>query len=237
MRTTGSFAITRWTLVVQARGGDTAARSALSELCSAYYAPVVTFLRADGREEDAAREMAHAFFAGVLEGRSLGGADPGRGRFRSYLLGAVKHFLADQRDRAAAEKRGGRVEAVALDGGTPSAPGLDLPAPAADDRAFDRQWALTVIERALRAVGEELADAGKREQFDVLKPWLIGGTETTPQVEAGVRLGMSEAAVKVAIHRLRQRFREVVKKEIADTVPAESDIDDELRYLITVLSR
>lgn len=235
---TGHFAATRWTLVVQARGGGTEARSALSDLCAAYYAPVVSFLRATGRDEDSAREMAHAFFAGILEGRNtLGGADPARGRFRSYLLGAVKHFLADQHERAAAVKRGSGVEPLPLDASTPGGPGFDVHAPPVDETVFDRQWALTVLARALRVLGDELAAAGKCGQFEVLKPWLTGGSAGTAQAEAASQLGMSEAAVKVAIHRLRQRFREAVKAEIAETVPAESDIDDELRHLIAVMAR
>jgi RNA polymerase sigma-70 factor (ECF subfamily) len=237
MSATGHFAATRWTLVVQAKGDDASARAALSELCAAYYAPVVTFLRATGRDEDSAREMTHEFFARVLAGNSLGGADPGRGRFRSYLLGAVKHFLADVRDRALAAKRGGGVEAAPLDAGTTSAPGLQVPAPPVDEAVFDRQWALTVIARALDNVGAEMKAAGKGEQFEALKPWLSGGESTEPQADAAARLGMSEGALKVAVHRLRQRFREAVKAEIAETVPAQSDVDDELRHLIAVLTR
>ncbi|MGB8167035.1 MAG: hypothetical protein WCF18_06055 [Chthoniobacteraceae bacterium] len=137
------FAPTRWTLVVQAKGGDTAARTALSELCDAYYAPVIAFLRAERRDEDTARELAHSFFARVLAGSSLGGADPARGRFRNYLLGAVKHFLGDEREHAHAAKRGSGIEPLPLDA-TPSAPGLAVPsaAPDASEREFDRQWAL-----------------------------------------------------------------------------------------------
>lgn len=235
MSETSHFAVTRWTLVVQARGDSDAARAALSDLCSAYYAPVVSFLRADGRDEDSARELAHEFFARILAGRSLGGADPARGRFRSYLLGAVKHFLSDVRARAQAEKRGSGTEPVPLD--TRTSAGHDTPAPAADDTVFDRQWALTVIARALEAVQGELAAAGKAAQFEALKPWLSGGGAITPQAELATQLSLSESAIKVTIHRLRQRFREAVKSEIAHTVPAESDIDDELRHLIAVLAK
>lgn len=234
---TGHFAATRWTLVVQAKGNDEAARAALSELCAAYYAPVLAFLRLDGRPEDAAREKAHEFFAKVLAGNSLGGADPARGRFRSYLLGAVKHFLGDQRDRGHAAKRGGGVAPESLEETDGSAPGLQVAGPDRDETAFDRQWALTVIARALEAVSAEWAAAGKGAQFEILKPWLTGEAGAPPQAQAAQQLGMGESAVKVAIHRLRQRFREAVKLEIAQTVPAESDIDDELRHLVAVLAR
>src|SRR5262245_42376034 len=134
MAESGHFTPTRWTLVVQAKGAGEAARAALSELCAAYYAPVVSFLRSEGREEDPARDLAHEFFARVLAGASLRGADPARGRFRSYLLGAVKHFLADARDKAAAEKRGGGITPVSLE---ETASGLSVTAPetSGSDRA------------------------------------------------------------------------------------------------------
>ena len=222
-----SFAPTRWTLVAQAQGQDPAAATALSELCAAYYAPVVAFLRARRGDEDSARELAHEFFAKVLAGGALNGADRTRGRFRSYLLGAVKHFLADAHDRAIAEKRGGGVTPEPLDEVAHLL--------AEDEQIFDRQWALTVIARALETIEAELRDAGKAGQFSVLKPWIIGGDELPAQTAAAAQLGLSESAVKVAIHRLRQRFREAIKTEIAQTVPASSDIDDELRHLLAVL--
>jgi DNA-directed RNA polymerase specialized sigma24 family protein len=225
------FAATRWTLVAQARGNDTESKAALSELCDAYYKPVVAFLACEGRTPDAARELAHEFFAIILGGKSLGGAERGRGRFRSYLLGAVKHFLADHREKANAEKRGGGVENVPLD--TATAAGLRLPAEADDDRRFDRQWALAIVARALETVGAELRDAGKAAHFLVLKPWLMG--DGGAQSVAATQLGISEGAVKVSIHRLRQRFRDAVKAEVAQTVPDEGDVEDELRHLLAVL--
>lgn len=235
MPETGNFAATRWTLVIRARGADPTARSALSELCAAYYAPVVAFLRSEGRDDDAARELAHGFFERVLSGGGLRGADQERGRFRSYLLGAVKHFLADARDRSSAEKRGDGVVPVSFE---ETASGLNIAAPDSPDseRAFDRQWALTVIARGLAVVAAELRDAGKGVQFEALKTWITGESPAHSQAEAAATLHMSEGALKVAIHRLRQKFREAVKAEIAQTVPVESDIDGELRHLIAVLA-
>jgi DNA-directed RNA polymerase specialized sigma24 family protein len=229
---TENFGVTRWTLVLRAKGRDPVGQSALSELCDAYYAPVVAFLRYRGRGDDAARDQAHAFFAEILAGRTLVGADPARGRFRSYLLGALRHFLADEHDRSQAAKRGGGAEAISLDAGTE----CKVPAGATDETAFDRQWALTVIARALETVGKEWTEAGKEAQFEVLKSSLTGTGENVPLVETARKLGMTEGATKVAIHRLRARFREAVKSEIAQTVPEESDIDDELRHLIAVLA-
>ena len=225
------FAPTRWTLVLRAKGDDTSARTALSELCAAYYAPVVAFLRHRLPSEDAAREQAHAFFARLLEGSALSGADPERGRFRSYLLGALRHFLTDVWDRSRAAKRGGGEEIASIS----ESDDLAVAEPSSE-HAFDREWALTVINRALAAIGKEAELGGKRDQFQVLQPALVAGGEAFDLGAAAARLGMNEGAVKVAVHRLRARFREWVKHEIAQTVPAESDIDDELRYLVSVLS-
>ena len=154
---TGNFAATRWTLVARASGEDSAAQAALSELCAAYYSPVNAFLRAEGRTEDAARELAHEFFARVLAGGALGGADAARGRFRSYLLGALKHFLADHRAHANREKRGSGIVPETLD--TSTSAGQPLPVTRDDERIFDRQWALTLIARALEIVGAEIGRA------------------------------------------------------------------------------
>lgn len=221
---TSSFHPTQWTLVLRARGEGAAAEAALSELCAAYYAPVVAFLRRDGRDEDAAREVAHAFFESVLAG-GVGAPEPGRGRFRSYLLGALKHFLSKRRDAGRAEKRGGGAEHVEL---------RDDAAISNDDSlAFDREWAHTLIARALGAL--ELEHAAKAEMFSTLRPWLDGGV-TISQADAANALGMSGTAVKVAVHRLRARFRELIRAEIAATVNDPADAADELRHLIAIVS-
>jgi DNA-directed RNA polymerase specialized sigma24 family protein len=229
---TDAFHTTRWTLVHDARGESPEARQALGELCAGYYEPVVTFLRSRCRNDDSARELAHAFFARVLAAGSLGGADAARGHFRSYLLGAVKHFLSDESDRASAEKRGGDAERTTIDSAT------TIPAPDArqTELAFDRQWALTVIARGLEVVATELRAAGKAAHFEALKPWLTGENATLSQAEIARTLRVSEGAAKVAIHRLRQRFREAVKAEIAQTVRDASSVNDELRHLLAVLA-
>src|SRR5262245_17874925 len=208
---------TQWTRVLAARGDSTEARAALSDLCAAYYQPVVAFLRGSGRTNDAARDLAHQFFAGILERNSLDGADPQRGRFRSYLLGAVKHFLHLAREREERQKRGGAKEHLALAPATDTSPGLDPPAPSGltPDVLFDRQWAMTVLERALTVVERELTEAGHHREMEVLKPWLTGDCQgyAQTQADAARELSMSEGAVKVAIHRLRRRFREAVRRE------------------------
>lgn len=236
---TGSpFAATRWTLVLRARGESDAGRAALGELCEAYYAPVQTFIRVALRDDERARDLTQEFFARVLQGGAFDGAEPERGRFRSFLLGAVKHFLSDMRDRDRAQKRGGGVEAVPIVPGTDTSPGFDAPDQntVVSDATFDRQWAFTMLDRALKQLGGELAAAGKVDHFEVLKPWLTGAA-ATPQSEAATRLGLSESAVKVAIHRLRARFRELVKAEIAQTVADPAQVAGELNYLIEVLAQ
>ncbi len=221
------FLETRWTLVARSRGRGEEARLALRELCEAYYPPVVAFLRRPGRDEDEARDLAHAFFAKLLQGGSLDHADPSRGRFRSYLLAALKHFAADDRDRRNAAKRGGGWEHTALAEESPVADDKAT----APDAAFDRQWALTLLARALGALEAEFKTEGKEAHFAVLKPWLTLGAEKPPQALAAATLGMSESAVKVAIHRLRQRFRDRVRSEISQTVTAPGRIEDELEAL------
>jgi DNA-directed RNA polymerase specialized sigma24 family protein len=227
------FAETRWTLVARSRGGDTEASVALSELCKVYYAPVVAFLRREGRGEDAARELAHDFFARLLEGGAIDGARPGRGKFRSYLLGALKHFAADQRDRALSAKRGGGAEHAGIDGET----GIADESVESPELAFDRQWALTLLGRAMSRLEAEMRANGKSDQFDALNPWLTHDAETTPQSLAAETLGMSVEAVKVAIHRLRKRFREAVKAEIANTVKEPADVREELDALMSSMRR
>jgi RNA polymerase sigma-70 factor (ECF subfamily) len=231
---------TRWTLVLRARGESPAAQAALGDLCEAYYAPVLTFIRQSGCQDEAARDLTQGFFARLLVGGELDTLQQDRGRFRSFLLGAVKHFLANEYDRAQAAKRGGGQMVVSIEAGagTGTTTELQIPDPAGPvpDTVFDREWAQTLVERGLNALAGEFAAAGKAEQFDTLKPWLLGEVESLSQADAARRLGLTEGAAKVAIHRLRKRFRELVKAEIAQTVDGPTQVKDELRYLLEVLS-
>lgn len=222
---------------MSANGQTPGAGEAMSELCSAYYAPVVAFLRVQVGDEDKARDLAHAFFARLLEKKSLAGIDPGRGRFRSYLLGAVKHFVWDLKARDQAARRGRQHEHVSLEPGTDTSPGVDPPDPAGGqmELEFDRQWAFTLLESALGRLEAEQKAAGNERQFELLKPWLSGGANES-QAEVSSRLGMNAGAVKVAIHRLRKRFREVIRQSIARTVESREAIQEEMDYLLEVLS-
>ncbi len=232
------FATTRWTLVARAQGETPDARAALSDLCEAYWQPVFRFLLREGRGEDDARELTQDFFARLLRQPSIDSASPTSGRFRSYLLGALRHFLADRSDHARRLKRGGGVVPTSLDtepseGGAAVTPTV----PPADDTWFDREWAFAVMEHALARLQEEFADERKAAQFALLKGWLAGDATPIPQAEAAEKLGLTEGAVKVAIHRLRRRFRDLLHAELADTLPDHADPAEELRYLVTVLGR
>jgi RNA polymerase sigma factor (sigma-70 family) len=235
------FVPTRWTLVLRARGESPTAQAALSELCESYYAPVLAFIRYAGRDEEAARDLTQEFFARLLASHGLDTAEPGRGRFRSFVLGAVKHFLADQHDRAQAAKRGCGQTPVSIQAGDGinTSTELQVPDPAGPvpDTAFDRQWALTLVERALNVLAAEFTTADKATQFEALKPWLLGDVDSLSQADAAERLGLTEGAVKVAVHRLRRRFRELVKEEIAQTVSDPAQGPEELRYLVEVLAQ
>lgn len=231
------FHTTRWTRVVAARGSTPDAQQALSELCAVNYAPVLRFLRASGHPADEAQELAHEFFADVLQHRRLDGGDPARGRFRSYLLGALKHFAANRRAHGARLKRGAGLEALPLATGAETSHGPVPEALCAEtpETMFDREWALAVIERSLAALERESAEAGA-ESFAKLKPWLSPGMELPAQAQIAAEIGMSEGAVKVAIHRLRKRFRQLVRSEVAQTISDERELDAEMRYLLSALS-
>ena len=234
------FATTHWTRVLASRGSAVEAREALSALCAAYYESVVAVLRGERRTDDQARDLAHAFFESVLEHHGLGGADPARGRFRSYLLGALKHFLANRREHEAREKRGGRAVHVPLDAPRPGdteTPSIPDPAAEPDAAAFDRAWALRTLERAFAVLTADAARSGDPASFEALKPWLIDDAEAAgrTQAQAAAALGWSDVAFRVALHRLRRRFREVVRAEVAGTVSDPADVADELRHLIVAL--
>jgi DNA-directed RNA polymerase specialized sigma24 family protein len=232
------FAPTRWSRVLDARGDAPEARAALSDLCAAYYAPVFAFIRRERGDEDAARELAHEFFERLLAGGGVAGADPARGKFRSFLLGAVKHFLADRRDYELREKRGAGATHEPLDAGTDSAPGLTIADANAlpPDVLFDRQWALTLLDRAFVALEAELSAEGKGAHLEVLKPWLIADADRGEQTAAAAQLGVSETAVRVIVHRLRQRYRESVRAELRQTLAPDGSLEEELQCLFAALA-
>jgi len=234
------FATTHWSLVGAARPGEasqTRAREALEELCRAYWYPLYAFVRSGGYSAVDAQDLTQTFFARIIETGGFATADRERGRFRSYLLGAMKHFLANQWHRAQTQKRGGQVRFIEFDALDPEARYAGVSQQSDNpEHIFDREWALQTIAGALQELRDEMAKAGKGEQFDALKGSLTGQDES-PREQIAVRLGMSTGAVKVAVHRLRQRYRKLLRAAIAETVSNEADLDDEMRYLVAVLRR
>lgn len=234
------FATTHWSLVDAARydeASQTHAREALEELCRAYWYPLYAFVRSRGYSAVDAQDLTQAFFAQIIETCGFASADRERGRFRSYLLGAMKHFLANEWHRAQTQKRGGQVQFIEWDALDPEARYAGASAQSDNpEHLFDREWALQTISRALQELRGEMAKAGKSEQFDALKGSLTGEDEL-PRDQIAARLGMSENAIKVAVHRLRRRYRKLLRAAIAETVSNEADLNDEMRYLIAVLRR
>jgi RNA polymerase sigma factor (sigma-70 family) len=233
----GAFITTQWTRVLEARGDSPEAKTALSDLCAAYYAPVFAFIQRHAPDEQTARDLTQEFFARLLARHGIDAVDPQLGRFRSYLLGAVKNFLGEMRKHDHRLKRGAGLRQESIDPGTDTSPGLQLPDENAPgpDREFDRRWALTLLDRALVVLAEEHHAAGKAAHFEALKPWLTGDTEDISQADAAVRLDLNEGAVKVAIHRLRRRFREVIRHEIGRTLGDPAQVEQELRCLLEAL--
>ena len=234
---TALFHTTRWTRVCLAKADSEDGRGALADLCEAYYEPVVAYLRSVFRDEDAGREMSHAFFADMLGGGTIHTADPERGRFRFYLLGAVTHFVSHRRESEGRLRRGGGVRPLSLDAGSPDSPAMKVPDVArhSPEAAFDRQWAVTMLARAMESLGAECTLQGKSALFDQLRPWLLGESDYGDQAAVAESLGLSAAAMKVTVHRIRNRFRHCVKEEIAGTLKDAAAVEDEMRSLLAAL--
>lgn len=229
------FPTTSWTLVLRATGPD-ACRSALEDLCAIYWAPVYAFVRRQVGNPEDAEDLTQAFFARLLEKNDLQPSQPENGRFRYYLLAAVKHFLSNERDRARAQKRGGGRPMLALktddEGGRLSWEPIETLTP---DKIFEKHWASLMLDRALRTLRQEFAVAGKTQQFEGLKTYLTSDGPEHHYREFGAGIGMSEAAVKSAVHRMRHRFGETLRAEVAQTVADPAEVEDELRYLLAVV--
>lgn len=231
-----SFLTTRWSVVLTAgRPGEARAQAALADLCAAYYRPIYGYVRRRGNGVEDARDLTQAFFARLLEKNSVVGADPRRGRFRAWLLGTLKHFLANEWDRSQAQKRGaGRVPLSLEFESADERLALEPAHALTPERAFERDWALSVLERAFLALESEWTARGRGELFRALKP-LLSGEPGESLRSIGQRLGQSEGAVKVAAHRLRRAFRAALRREIAETVEGDGEVEGELAALIEAL--
>jgi len=235
-RDAGRFEATRWSIVVAAGGADSAhARTALEHLCATYWYPLYAFVRRQGQSPHDAQDLTQAFFARLLAHNFLGDADPGKGRFRSFLLGALKHFLSDEWDRARAQKRGGGVRFIALD--AESAETRYAMEPADESSAetiYDRRWALALLDQVLARLRDEFTREGKERVFDELKAALTGAK--IPYAEIATRLDLKEGAVRTAVHRLRTRYRDLLRAEIAETVASPAEVDAEMQHLFAALA-
>lgn len=231
------FPTTRWTLVVAAADPQhKEAGSALVSLCEGYWYPLYAYVRRRGYPPDQAQDLTQEFFVRVLEGRYLDRADPEKGRFRAFMLTSLKFFLADEGDRSRARKRGGgNVLSIEISSGEESyqrEPGHDE----TPERIFERRWALSLLDRVVDKLRDEFVQHGRLEHFNRLKVFLLGQAEASYATLAG-EMGTSEGALKVAIHRLRKRYRELFRQEIADTVADPAEVESELRYLAAALSK
>ena len=231
------FATTRWTMVVTAGAASPQAGQALAQLCQTYWVPLYTYLRKKGRQPAEAEDIVQAFLARLIEKAALATANPNRGRFRSFLISSLQNFVANLRDQEFAQKRGGNLKKFSLDFSTAEEayhrePWTDL----TPEKIFDRQWAIDLLNLVLSNLANEYAKSGKDRLFERLRPALTGDAQAIGYAGIASELHISADAVKMAVSRLRKRYRELLRQNIADTVASPEDVDDELRHLFAALS-
>ncbi len=230
------FSTTNWSVVLEAQGQSPAAQEALEKLCHTYWRPVYSFIRREGTGHEEAEDLTQAFFALLLQRRNFDDVRKEKGRLRSYLLTSLKHFLVSQHRRAVTAKRGKGQQPVPLEelaaiGRADFEPADHLSA----DRIYERRWALTLMEQVLRRLKDEYCTAGNAALFDSLKQLLPDELEAPSRAEIALQLGMTDNALRQAFHRFRQRYQLLLREEIGHTVAVASDVEDELRHLISVL--
>ena len=230
------YSTTRWSLVLAAADSKSPRyREALSTLCHLYWPPVYAYVRHKGYDPEAAQDLTQGFFLTLLEKKYLRAVAPARGRFRSFLMTSVGHYLSDERDRVRARKRGGGVQHLTLD--FHEAEKQYLLEPSHDEtpeRVFERRWAVSLLRQTLGRLRDEMDDPESRERFHRLSPFLTGGADVRYRQVAG-DLGMTEGSVKVAVHRMRRRFGELLHAEVAQTVHDPNAVEEEVRYLLSVM--
>lgn len=228
------FATTQWKVVLEARDGtESQAHTALEALCHAYWVPLYAYVRSRGHGADQARDLTQAFFADLLGRNFLEAIDRSKGRFRSFLLASLEHFLSHEREKAHALKKGGGAQPISLDAADAETRYRLEPAdPETPELVFERRWGLTVMERTMERLRAEFG--GQPGRFEQLKPCLTGDNAGR-YFEIAADLGMTETGVKAAVHRLRQRYGRLLREEIAETVTSDAEVDEELRHLLGVL--
>ena len=234
------FATTHWSLVGAANlneASHTRARDAQEELCRTYWYPLYAFVRSRGYSANDAQDLTQAFFASIIESGGFGSANRQYGRFRSYLLGAMKHFLSNEWNKAKTQKRGGNIQFVEWDAVDVEGRYSDTACQTDDpELLFDYEWAMEIISNTLKTLRQEMEDVGKGEQFEALKGCLTGEEDLTRE-KIAEKLNMTDGAIKTAVHRLRQRYRNLLRAAIAETVSNEDDLNDEMQYLIKILRK
>jgi RNA polymerase sigma-70 factor (ECF subfamily) len=233
----GYFATTRWTVVLAAGEGKPRAHEALSELCQIYWVPLYTYLRHKGHQPAEAEDIVQSFFARLIEKAALAAANPNRGRFRSFLITSLQHFVANRRDYELAQKRGGGVKTFNLDFNAAEEayhrePWTDL----TPEKIFDRRWALDLLQRVMTELQQDYARSGKSDLFEHLRPCLTGSGQPDGYADIARELHLSPDAAKMAASRLRRRYRELLRRTIADTVASPEEVDDEIRHLFDAVA-
>jgi len=229
------FPTTRWSVVLDVARGSSAPRKALHELCEAYWRPLYAFLRRDGLSPEDAEDGVQSFLSTLLAGTTMAGVDRDRGRFRSYLLGALRHHMADERVRAHALKRGGGEAPLSLSIDRDDAEGSwDIPDDRTPEGAYAYAWAMEILDRTRVRLQAHYARDGRSALFSTIEPFLSSG-DTPRYRQIAEELSMTEAHARVTVHRLRTRFRAALREEVADTVSSDAEIDDELRAVIDAL--
>lgn len=230
------FPTTRWSVVLVAGEDPDGARDALSSLCEAYWDPLYSFVRRRGFEPDDAKDLTQGFFLSLLERDDLRKLHPDAGRFRSFLCASVRHFISNEMNRAKALKRGGGVVTISFDAEEAEKRYRLEPRDDRDpEKVFERRWAFTVLRRAEQRLAREWKESGRKESFEELRPLVAGGGPHGSYAGIAAEIGISEDALKMRIHRLRRRFGRLVRDEIAETVADPAEVDDELRYLLSVV--
>ncbi len=232
------FATTHWSVVLAAgHPSSPDAQAALEKLCRTYWYPLYAYVRRRGYKPEDAQDLTQEFFARLLQKNSIAGADRTKGRFRSFLLGALEHFLADEHDRAGAKKRGGGQQFISWEQDFAEKRFADEPTDElSPDKIFDRRWALTVLEQAASRLRDEYQAAGNAPLFERLKTYVAGGGAAPTYAATAAQLGLSESAVKSAIFRLRRRYHELVREAVAQTVADPQELEEEIRHLMAVFS-
>jgi DNA-directed RNA polymerase specialized sigma24 family protein len=236
---TDCFATTHWTIVLAAgRGHTPQADLALDELCRTYWYPLYAYIRRHGHSKEDAEDLTQTFFARFLERNYLAGLSGEKGKFRSFLLASLKHFLANEWDRAGRHKRGGGVAPLSLDWQSADTRyQVDLADHLSPDRLYDRAWAVALLERVIGRLRDESIADGKSGQFEHLKPFLTAGKGAVPYARAAAELGWSEGAVRVSVHRLRRRYRELLREEIGQTLSDPGQVEAEVQSLFAAFTQ